>query len=83
MTEDRIERSWTVRFKGIGPVVVNNMGKNSRDEAIRQAIAAAKRSYPKMKDFELLMPATYTEIHLGPILVKDDDKKRKRLQSVT
>ncbi len=78
MTEARIERSWTVRFKGIGPVVVNNSGRHSKDEAIREAIATAKRSYPQTKDFEILPPATYTEWHLGPIVLKKEDEKRKR-----
>jgi len=78
MEQDRIERSWTVRFKDIGPVVVNNVGQDSRDEAIRQAIEVVKRSYPDRTDFDLLMPATYTEIHLGPIVIKDKKEERKR-----
>lgn len=76
MQNDRIERSWTVRFEGIGPVVVNNVDRDSRNEAIRQAKKIIRRSYPDLGELDSDVSATYTEIHLGPIIVKDEERKR-------
>ena len=67
MEEDRIQKCWMIMFDRIGSVAVNNVDREAKLEAIKQAVAEMKKLHPEATE-AMIVHCAYTEIHLPPVL---------------
>jgi len=75
MPEDRIERTWTVRFRGANPVAAVVVKVESKG-TMESAIEKGRRAVPNGDKAEVA-ECVYNETHYGPIVIKERDRKRR------